>query len=47
MKKEIAMAEKSEKEAQRFEDIVVLFVAVEEDDDERVAKKAIEEIKLN
>ncbi len=47
IKKEIAMAEKSEKEAQRFEDIVVLFVAVEEGDDERVAKKAIEEIKLN
>lgn len=47
IKKEIAMAEKSGKEAERFEDIVVLFVAVEEGDNERVAKKAMEEIKLN
>ena len=47
IKKEISMAEKSEKEAQRFEDIVVLFVAVEEGDDESVAKKAMEEIKIN
>lgn len=41
------MAEKSGEEAKRFEDIVVLFVAVEEGDNETVAKKAIEEIKLN
>jgi threonyl-tRNA synthetase len=41
------MAEKSEKRAERFEDIVVLFVAVEEGDNEGVAKKAMEEIKLN
>ena len=47
IKKEIAMAEKSGKRGERFEDIVVLFVAVEEGDNEKVAKKAIEEIKLN
>jgi threonyl-tRNA synthetase len=46
IKKEIAMAEKAEEKAHRLEDIVVLFVAVEEGDDERVAKKAIEEVKL-
>jgi threonyl-tRNA synthetase len=47
IKKEIAMAEKAEEKAQKFEDIVVLFVAVEKGDDERVAKKAVEEIKLS
>jgi len=47
IKKEIAMAEKADEKAQKFEDIVVLFVAVEAGDDEKVAKKAIEEIKLN
>jgi len=47
IKKEIAMAEKAEQKLQRFEDIIVLFVAVEEGDDERVAKSAIEEIKIN
>jgi threonyl-tRNA synthetase len=41
------MAEKADEKAQKFEDIVVLFVAVEAGDDEKVAKKAIEEIKLN
>jgi threonyl-tRNA synthetase len=45
IKKEIAMAEKAEEKARKFEDIVVLFVAVEEGDDERVARKAMEEIK--
>lgn len=47
IKKEIALAEKAEEKAQRFEDIVVLFVAVEEGDNEQVAKSAIEEIKAN
>ena len=47
IKKEIAMAEKADEKTQKFEDIVVLFVAVEAGDDEKVAKKAIEEIKLN
>jgi len=47
IKKEIAMAEETEEKTQRFEDIVILFVAVEEGDDEKVAKNAIEEIKAN
>lgn len=45
IKKEIAMAEKAEEKAQKLEDIVVLFVAVEKGDDEKVAQKAMEEIK--
>jgi len=45
IKKEIAMAEKAEEKMYKFEDIVVLFVAVEEGDNDAVAKKAIEEIK--
>jgi threonyl-tRNA synthetase len=45
IKKEIAMAEKAEEKMHKFEDIVVLFVAVEEGDNDAVAKKAIEEIK--
>ncbi|MGQ9565470.1 MAG: threonine--tRNA ligase [Candidatus Bathyarchaeales archaeon] len=47
IKKEIAMAEKAEDKPQKFEDIVVLFTAVEEGDNDAVAKKAIEEIKQN
>lgn len=47
IKKEIAMAEKAEDKPQKFEDIVVLFTAVEEGDNDDVAKKAIEEIKQN
>ena len=47
IKKEIAMAEKIEKKAERLEDVVVLFVAVEEGDNERVAKRAMQEIKLD
>jgi len=47
IKKEIATAEKAEKKAHKLEDIVVLFVAVEEGDNEGVAKKAIEEINQN
>ncbi|MEM2103017.1 MAG: threonyl-tRNA synthetase editing domain-containing protein, partial [Candidatus Bathyarchaeia archaeon] len=45
IKKEIAMAEKAEEKKQKFEDIVVLFVAVEDGDNDAVAKKAMEEIK--
>jgi threonyl-tRNA synthetase len=45
IQKEIAMAEEADKEAKRLEEIVVLFTAVEEGDDEAVAKKAIEEVK--
>jgi threonyl-tRNA synthetase len=45
IQKEIAIAEETDKETRRLEEIVVLFTAVEEGDDETVAKKAIEEVK--
>ncbi|MEM3788965.1 MAG: threonine--tRNA ligase [Candidatus Bathyarchaeia archaeon] len=45
IQKEIAIAEETDKEIKRLEEIVVLFTAVEEGDDETVAKKAIEEVK--
>lgn len=45
IKKEIKMAEEAEKKKTRLEDIVVLFTAVEEGDNEGVARKAIDEIK--
>ncbi len=45
VEKEIASAEEAKKEKVRLEEIVVAFVAVESDDDESVAKKAVEEIK--
>jgi threonyl-tRNA synthetase len=45
IQKEIAMAEEADKEAKRLEEIVVLFTAVEEGDDEAVARKAIDEVK--
>jgi len=44
VKKEIKSAEELEPESKRFEEIVVAFVAVEESDNEDVAKKAINEI---
>ncbi|MEM0007397.1 MAG: threonine--tRNA ligase [Candidatus Bathyarchaeia archaeon] len=45
IQKEIAIAEETDKEIKRLEEIIVLFTAVEEGDDETVAKKAIEEVK--
>ncbi len=45
IEKEIKAAEKAEKKTVRFEDIVVLFTAVEKGDDVSVAKKAIDEVK--
>lgn len=45
IQKEIDAAEEAEPEVKRFEDLVVLFTAVEEGDDESTAKRAIEEIK--
>jgi threonyl-tRNA synthetase len=45
IQKEIAMAEEADKETKRLEEIVVLFTAVEEGDDEAVARKAIDEVK--
>src|SRR5690348_17658693 len=44
VKKEIKSAEELEPQSKRFEEIVVAFVAVEESDNEDVAKKAINEI---
>jgi threonyl-tRNA synthetase len=46
IQKEIAMAEEAAKEAKRLEEIVVLFTAVEEGDNETTAQKAIDEVKL-
>lgn len=45
VKKEIKQAEEAEKKKNRLEEIVVLFTAVEEDDNEATAKKAIDEVK--
>ena len=44
IQKEIATAEETEKKKKRLEEIVVLFTAVEEGDNEAVGKKAIEEV---
>ena len=44
-KKEIASAEDIVPEQKRLEEVVVTFIAVEEEDDSSVAKKAISEIK--
>lgn len=46
IKKEIALAEESEKKKNRFEDILVLFISVEEGDSETVVRKAIGETKI-
>jgi threonyl-tRNA synthetase len=45
IKKEIALAEDAEKKKFRFDDVVVLFTAVEEKDNENVVKEAVEDIK--
>lgn len=44
VQKEISIAEEAEKKPVRFEEIVVLFTAVEEGDDELVAQKAVGEV---
>ena len=44
IQKEIAIAEQAEKKEKRLEELVVLFTAVEEGDNEAVAKKAIDEV---
>jgi len=44
-KKEISFAEDIKPETKRLEEIVVTFIAVEEGDDDSVAKKAIDQIK--
>lgn len=45
IKKEIRNAEEAEKKTVRYENIVVIFTAVEKEDNISVAKKAIDEIK--
>ena len=45
VEKEITLAEEPEKKHDRLEDVVVLFVAVEEGDDLNVARKAMESTK--
>ena len=47
IKKEVENAEECRKEKQRYEDIVILFTSVEEDDNEKVAERAIKEISEN
>jgi len=44
VRKEIAMAEEAKKEDKRLKELVVLFTAVERDDNETVAEKAIDEV---
>jgi len=46
VQKEIAMAEEALKKEVRLEELVVLFTAVEEGDDGRVAQRAIEEVQV-
>jgi threonyl-tRNA synthetase len=43
VKKEIAVAEKAKKEENRLEEVVVLFIAIEEGDNVALAQKAIDE----
>jgi threonyl-tRNA synthetase len=45
IQKEIAEAEETDKETRRLEEVMVLFTAVEEGDDETVARQAISEVK--
>jgi threonyl-tRNA synthetase len=45
VEKEIKIAEEAEKKKTRLEDLAVLFVAIEEDDNEEIVKKAIDEVK--
>ncbi|MEM5829149.1 MAG: threonine--tRNA ligase [Candidatus Aenigmatarchaeota archaeon] len=45
IEKEIPQAEEVEKKIYRFEEILVAFISVEEGDNERIAKRAVEEIK--
>ncbi len=45
VEKEIALAEEPEKKKERLEELAVLFVAVEEGDDAKIARKAVESTK--
>jgi threonyl-tRNA synthetase len=44
VKKEIALAEEAKKKENRFEEVVVLFTAIEKGDKEATAKKAIDDV---
>jgi len=44
VQKEIALAEEAEKKEVRLEEVIVLFTAVEENDDKAAAQKAIDEV---
>jgi len=45
IRKEVKIAEECDKKTYRLEELAVLFTCVEENDDEAVAKKAIDEVK--
>ncbi|MGB9134803.1 MAG: threonine--tRNA ligase, partial [Candidatus Bathyarchaeia archaeon] len=45
IQKEVEMAEEAEKKERRVDEVVVLFTAIEEGDDEAAARQAVEEIK--
>jgi threonyl-tRNA synthetase len=45
VKKEATLVEEAEKKPKKLEDVVVLFTSVEEGDNEKVAKRAVDEIK--
>ncbi len=45
VKKEIAYAEKAEKKEEMFKDILVLFTCIEKNDNEEIAKEAVNEVK--
>ena len=47
IKKEVAVAEKTEKKAKRLEEIIVLFTSIEKGDNDTVAKRAIDEVKAS
>ena len=44
IQKEIDLAEEAEKKEKRIEEVVVLFTAVEESDNEAAAKQAVDEV---
>jgi len=45
IKKEIKLAEEAEKKKKKLEDLVVLFTAIEKNDDENVVRQAVDEVK--
>jgi len=47
IKKEIKMAEEAERKKTRLEDLVVLFTAIEEGDNDEIVKKAVDEVKFS